>query len=1058
MGKHHLRHKFSSRLVLVALAWAAALLFAWPASAVATDFTWNGEASLGSPNWSIGANWEGGVAPQGAVGNLVFPQLPAPECSEGPALRTCYQNANDLTGLTADSITIGGGADYLLEGNAAGLGAGGLAAEEGSYASIRLPLSLTAPQTWSLGPGGQVHVDDGGSVSGPSSGLTLDLTEGDFGVDGSGDVEVGAINATGGVVSVGDGGELNATDGHQIALNHSWLAAYGEGAATGPLSLSDTHIQLGQQSEPTTLYAAGSISLGSGSTMGFMSVERAGSVAGVDYPQLRASGPIHLGGASLELFGEVPGVEGGCPTLNPGDVLTLVYSEASLSGTFQGLPDGAITHLTCLGSRITEAPSVRINYTSHSATATVLSAGGAIGTLPVSPTGNGSGSATACTNGPGSPPRDVVILITGLTSELKHLDRYDPTKFSYCGLGNGQGHQWHKASWETSDRDLAHMAYNTFDHNPDGNIAPVDLTDSLAKTGAVLLPFSYDGVALSGTSANPRFEVAPFTSDTPGAVSPQAEAEGYLFGLIRQIHRIWKSAHIQVIGHSEGGFVAEQLFEHKSASVLRGEGVTRIFSLDSPINGVASATNTWLGEICRGLVEAHLGSRASCLGVLSPSLLDLYARRWEEKEPIDRMLIRRDLAANQIYIPIGTANDWLYTIADISTSFGGFATGVCGGLDTQILWPDFSFSCYLEDIQNQGGRWPSNLSSVTPDPSSGTPQRPGFALKSHEFVMQSANNIRFITQYGPEQYSRYSAKSSAALSGSRVTRPDLDRASGTQKRPLSEGLPSLPFAYLAEPAVSAGGELEIVGTELGEATGQVSFRAKRGRATGVVISWSPTRIDVSVPTEAVSGLVVVDTAEDEELVPGQVAVLGPANGVERLVVVGRSRAVSGDAMRLRVRATDAAARPVSGVSVGLFGGGTTEHARTDRRGVAIFRLDGYGSRQFVATSGTARALVTARWAPPPKWRLSLTARRIRARKRPAWTLMARLTTAQRRPVARQSVAFKLHGLPGSTLSIGRVLTNRKGVAVVTCRPGRHGAVLVEAIAEHGALTRGVTIR
>ena len=78
--------------------------------------------------------------------------------------------------------------------------------------------------------------------------------------------------------------------------------------------------------------------------------------------------------------------------------------------------------------------------------------------------------------------------------------------------------------------------------------------------------------------------MASFTPGTPGAVDPQAEADGYLLDLIQEINHVWPNARIQVIGHSEGGFVAEQLFEHQPLSALRN--VTRIFSLDSPINGV----------------------------------------------------------------------------------------------------------------------------------------------------------------------------------------------------------------------------------------------------------------------------------------------------------------------------------------------------------------------------------------------------------------------------------------------------------------------------------------
>ena len=92
----------------------------------------------------------------------------------------------------------------------------------------------------------------------------------------------------------------------------------------------------------------------------------------------------------------------------------------------------------------------------------------------------------------------MVILITGLTSRLPVTEAraraYDPLSQTYCGL-HAQQDELGKFSRS------AFMAQNTFDrYYADGTIAPVNLTDSLAETGAVCFPFSYNGVSLSGSA------------------------------------------------------------------------------------------------------------------------------------------------------------------------------------------------------------------------------------------------------------------------------------------------------------------------------------------------------------------------------------------------------------------------------------------------------------------------------------------------------------------------------------------------------------------------------
>ncbi len=102
-------------------------------------------------------------------------------------------------------------------------------------------------------------------------------------------------------------------------------------------------------------------------------IDQAGTTAGTNYSQLSASSNVNLAGAVLTLSGgSVQFGSSGvtCPTLHVGDVDTLVTAGAgTLSGTFASTPDGTTRSVGCSNGT---QPTVRINYTSNSVTATVL--------------------------------------------------------------------------------------------------------------------------------------------------------------------------------------------------------------------------------------------------------------------------------------------------------------------------------------------------------------------------------------------------------------------------------------------------------------------------------------------------------------------------------------------------------------------------------------------------------------------------------------------------------------------------------------------------------------
>ncbi len=55
--------------------------------AEAANFTWSGAAAKGEAQWSNGANWDSGTAPNVSVGTLTFPALTSPACTAQPPHR-----------------------------------------------------------------------------------------------------------------------------------------------------------------------------------------------------------------------------------------------------------------------------------------------------------------------------------------------------------------------------------------------------------------------------------------------------------------------------------------------------------------------------------------------------------------------------------------------------------------------------------------------------------------------------------------------------------------------------------------------------------------------------------------------------------------------------------------------------------------------------------------------------------------------------------------------------------------------------------------------------------
>ena len=156
------------------------------------------------------------------------------------------------------------------------------------------------------------------------------------------------------------------------------LFAATAGSKVGPLSSTEGGPQVGEGSSPDgTLAVDGGVTLASTSYLRFF-IDHAGTTPGTDYSQLTATGTVNLAGAQLSLGEGEEFVEGKskCAVLKPGDVDTLLTTSGSLSGTFAGVPDGTTIPLSfCPGGGGGTLPTVKINYTEHTVTATVETPG-----------------------------------------------------------------------------------------------------------------------------------------------------------------------------------------------------------------------------------------------------------------------------------------------------------------------------------------------------------------------------------------------------------------------------------------------------------------------------------------------------------------------------------------------------------------------------------------------------------------------------------------------------------------------------------------------------------
>lgn len=355
----------------------------------ATSFTWSGadSASSGTTGWSDPANWVGGVAPApSSSADLTFPML---SCSE-----TCgNESDNNVTGLKVPDLSVAlgeetGNGDYSLSGNSIKIGTIDVTSsvpngQSGQNLNLSMPMKLSGSESWSIDIENNSNLGFGTITAATSDTLAvaLPVTAG----NGAGFAYFPSIN-TGPITFTGTNGgsevtgaDFNGTTDQPVTIKSTGTFITGPGGTTkqttttdfGPLTLSGTSAQFGNGGGGgpygiDEVEGAASISK---STISLISLEPGtGSkpTAGVDYPQLAATGAVKLGsGVILNLFAACNQTVGTKYTIVTG---------SSVTGTFKGIANDDVVQANPDGSTSCQsgtAPYFEVKYTGTTVTATV---------------------------------------------------------------------------------------------------------------------------------------------------------------------------------------------------------------------------------------------------------------------------------------------------------------------------------------------------------------------------------------------------------------------------------------------------------------------------------------------------------------------------------------------------------------------------------------------------------------------------------------------------------------------------------------------------------------
>jgi outer membrane protein assembly factor BamB len=343
-------------------------------------YTWTGGSTTLS--WSAGANWDGLIAPSGTVGTLTFPNLSS-ACVSGTSPDACYDANNDTADLSAQGLDVDSNDAYDITGDAVTLGSGGLDVTspdgDGNPPTFDLPITLGAPQTWTIGEGPVVF---NGAVTGNQD-LALNFDTGS--IDPWSAMDVGDITAhgTGGLYLDGDTA-VNSTDLDPITVsNGAGVEADQTDNTVAPLTVgSDGWVSVGGIDNGGGELAVNGVTTFAANSQLDLAIDAPGTIAGLDYSQLTATGDVNLNGATLDVS-QGADADGNCDDLQPGHTLTLVStSGGTISGSFSNYANSAPVDIVDDCNSSNQDASGMLNYSPSAVTLTITN-GGTAGQVPV---------------------------------------------------------------------------------------------------------------------------------------------------------------------------------------------------------------------------------------------------------------------------------------------------------------------------------------------------------------------------------------------------------------------------------------------------------------------------------------------------------------------------------------------------------------------------------------------------------------------------------------------------------------------------------------------------
>jgi hypothetical protein len=257
---------------------------------------------------------------------------------------------------------------------------------------------------------------------------------------------------------------------------------------------------------------------------------------------------------------------------------------------------------------------------------------------------------------PGTNPKFIAIVGQGITSHvvtgMAGPASFNPATASYCTSPDG------KSPPDNPQVMLQDMADSWLDWKCPVDVYapcksdnhtiyyPHDLIDALAQAGGYVLPFSYVGATMSGTQDHPSFSFTSYSGDDVGSTDPVTAGPAALQSEIVSIHKVFPHTKIIVVAHSNGGLIAEQWWLQYAQR--QPQGVVQVFSLDSPLNGVAG------GVVCAAGV---------CGGTVDPIVGAVYATLWAHQDIYGPIALKVD-AKDHLFTAIADLGDPLYDSGD----------------------------------------------------------------------------------------------------------------------------------------------------------------------------------------------------------------------------------------------------------------------------------------------------------------------------------------------------------------------------------------------------------